>query len=85
MQASVVTEWYLLTAMSELWVMRIDPAFEGNRVTFTCLSGLILNRSNSSAYAYMGDGEWEPDSREVGCISEVHGTTGEYYIIPTNS
>ena len=40
-----------------------DPAFEGNRVTFTCLSGLILDGSNLSTC--MGNGEWEPDSREV--------------------
>ena len=29
-----------------------DPAFEGNRVTFTCLSGLILNGSNFN-YQYV--------------------------------
>ena len=60
-----------------------DPAFEGNRVIFTCLSGLMLNGSNSSTC--MGNGEWEPDPREVDCISEVHGTTGEYCVIAPNS
>ena len=57
-----------------------DPAFEGSRVAFTCLSGLILNGSNSSTY--MGNGEWEPDPKEVDCISKAHVTTGEYCIIP---
>ena len=56
-----------------------DPAFEGNRVTFTCPSGQILDGSNSSTC--MGNGEWEPDPKEVDCINEVHMTTSKYCII----
>ena len=50
-----------------------DRALEGDHITFTCPSGLVLNGSNSSMC--VGNGEWEPDPREVNCISEVHMTT----------
>ena len=72
MQASVIIQWYLLTVMSELW--DDDRALEGDHITFTCPSGLIHNGPNSSMC--MGNGEWEPDSREVYCISEFYITTG---------
>ena len=42
-----------------------DPALEGEVITFTCLSGSILTGPNSSTC--MGNGEWEPDPREVNC------------------
>ena len=45
-----------------------DPALEGENVTFTCLSGAILSRSNSSTC--MENGEWEPDPSEVECTHE---------------
>ena len=31
----------------------------GNKVTFTCLPGLVLTGCNTSRY--LGNGEWEPD------------------------
>ena len=42
-----------------------DPALEGENITFTCNNGLILVGPNSSTC--MGNGEWEPDPREVNC------------------
>ena len=42
-----------------------DPALEGDNITFTCPTGAILNGPNSSTC--MGNGEWEPDPREVNC------------------
>jgi hypothetical protein len=50
-----------------------DPALEGQLITFTCLPGQILNGSNS--FTCMGNGEWEPDPREVECTGGM-GTTG---------
>ena len=50
-----------------------DRALEGDHITFTCPSGLVLNGSNSSMC--VGNGEWEPDPREVNCISELYMTT----------
>ena len=49
----------------------VDPALEGQNITFVCPTGQILNGSNSSMC--MGNGEWEPDPREVECTSV--GTT----------
>ena len=43
----------------------VDPALEGQIITFTCPPGQILNGYTSSAC--MGNGEWEPDLREVQC------------------
>ena len=43
----------------------VDPALEGQTTTFTCSTGQILNGFNSSTC--MGNGEWEPDPREVEC------------------
>ena len=53
-----------------------DPALEGQNITFTCPPGQMLNGSNASSC--MGDGEWEPDPRKVGCtgISVSTATTG---------
>ena len=45
-----------------------DPALKGENITFTCLSGAILNGPNSSTC--IGNGEWEPDPREVECTHE---------------
>ena len=42
-----------------------DPALEGQIITFTCPPGHILNGCTSSTC--MGNGEWEPDPREVQC------------------
>jgi hypothetical protein len=47
----------------------VDPALEGQTITFTCPPGQIHNGSNSSIC--MGNGKWEPDPREV-----VHVCTG---------
>ena len=43
----------------------VDPALEGRTIMFVCPRGQILNGSNSSTC--MGNGEWEPDPREVEC------------------
>ena len=43
-----------------------DPALEGEVITFTCSFGLELNGPISSSC--IGNGEWEPDPREVNCI-----------------
>ena len=51
----------------------VDPALEGQTITFTCLPHQILNGSNLSTC--MGNGEWEPDPREVECTGGM-GTTG---------
>ena len=52
-----------------------DFALESDHITFTCPSGLIFNGSTTSTC--MGNGEWEPDPREVHCISinELYMTT----------
>ena len=42
-----------------------NVALEGDSVSFTCSSGLILTGPNSSICT--GNGEWEPDPREVAC------------------
>ena len=40
-------------------------ALEGDSISFTCSSGFLLTGPNSSTC--MGNGEWEPDPREVAC------------------
>ena len=51
----------------------VDPALEGQNITFTCPPRQILNGSNSSTC--MMNGEWEPDPREVECTGGM-GTIG---------
>jgi hypothetical protein len=46
----------------------VDPALEGQVITFTCTPGQTLNGSSRSTC--MGSGEWEPDPRDVECIGE---------------
>ena len=43
----------------------INPALEGQIITYACPPGQILNGSNMSTC--MRNGEWEPDPREVQC------------------
>ena len=43
-----------------------DPALEGENIIFSCRDGLTLIGSNSATC--IGNGEWEPDPREVECI-----------------
>jgi hypothetical protein len=45
----------------------VDPALEGQTITFTCPPGQILNGSNLSMC--MGNGEWEPDPIEGACTN----------------
>ena len=40
-----------------------DPALEGVNITFSCHGGLIGPNSATCT----GNGEWEPDPREVNC------------------
>ena len=42
-----------------------EPAIRGANLTFTCTSGLVLSGPNTSTC--MGNGEWEPDPREIEC------------------
>ena len=42
-----------------------SPAVEGEDVTFSCPSGLILSGSNTSTC--MRNGEWEPDPEGINC------------------
>ena len=42
-----------------------DLALEGTNITFNCRPGLALTGPNLSTC--MGNGEWEPDPREVRC------------------
>ena len=51
----------------------VDPALEGQNITFTCPPGQMLNGSNTSTC--MGNGEWEPDPGEVACTGPTV-TTG---------
>ena len=46
-----------------------DPALEGKNITLTCGYGLTLIGPNSSTC--MGNGEWEPEPREVNCIGGI--------------
>jgi hypothetical protein len=46
----------------------VDPALEGQAIMFICPRGQILNGSNSATC--MGNGEWEPDPREVECTGK---------------
>ena len=48
----------------------IDPAVEGSNITISCLSGRALNGANTATC--MGNGNWEPDPREVECKSETY-------------
>ena len=43
-----------------------DPPLEGTNITFSCPPELILTGPGTSTC--MGNGEWEPDPREVACI-----------------
>ena len=52
----------------------------GSTITFTCSPGFVLTGSNTSIC--MGNGEWEPDPREVECIS-ADTSTAVYMISST--
>ena len=63
----------MVLANNDIRVMDYEgPAIAGDYITFTCPSGLVLNGSNSSMC--VENGEWEPDPREVNCISELYMT-----------
>ena len=47
----------------------VDPALEGQNITFTCPPGQTLNGSNSSTC--IGNRTWEPDPRDVKCIGII--------------
>jgi hypothetical protein len=65
---------------SALAVGYIDPALEGQSITFICPRGQILNGANSSTC--MENGEWEPDPREIECTGSTV-TTGTPLTIGT--
>ena len=60
-----------------------DPALEGKNITFTCLSGGILNGPNSAAC--VGNGEWEPDPSEVACTRQLVAAGTTMPSMPQNS
>ena len=49
-----------------LAVNYVDPALEGQNITFSCPSGQMLNGSLHSSMC-MRNGKWEPDPQEIGC------------------
>ena len=51
----------------------VDPALEGQIITFTCPHGQILNGSNTSTC--MGNGIWEPDPGEITCTGTSVSTS----------
>ena len=55
----------------------IDPALEGQNITFTCPPGQMLNGSNASTC--MGNGVWEQDPGDVECT----GARGFITIVAT--
>ena len=62
-----------------------DPAQQGQNIIFTCHPGQVLNGSNTSTC--MGNGEWEPDPREVECTNGLETTSAitlgmTYYMTP---
>ena len=52
----------------------IDPAAEGATLSFVCPPQYVLNGSNTATC--MGNGEWEPDPREVECKGIMTYTIG---------
>ena len=54
---------------------------EGASVTFACPPGLMLSGPNTSTC--IGNGEWEPDPRDVECKSKlilvIHPAHESYY------
>ena len=54
-------------------------ALEGNIVSFSCSSGLVLTGPNSSIC--MRNGEWEPDPREVDCHKCRHYNNHQKIIV----
>ena len=42
-----------------------DPALEGTIVTFSCPPGMQFTGNNITTATCMGNGEWEPDPREL--------------------
>jgi hypothetical protein len=66
--------------ISALAVGYVDPALEGQTIMFICPRGQILNGSNTATC--MGNGEWEPDPREIECTGSTV-TTGTSLTIGT--
>ena len=62
-----------MKVINALAVGYVDPALEGQTIIFIYPHGQTLNGSNSSTC--MGNGEWEPDPREIECLGGM-GTTG---------
>jgi hypothetical protein len=46
-----------------------EPALEGMNITFLCPSNYLLMGTSMSTCA--GNGEWEPDPKDVECISNT--------------
>jgi hypothetical protein len=65
---------------SAIAVDYVDPALEGQIITFACSPGQIL--SGPSTSTCMGNAEWEPDPREVECTG-TPVTTGATLVTAT--
>ena len=48
-------------------------AVKGSNISFSCPPGLVLTGPNSSTC--LGNGEWEPDPRDVKCKGECDNNT----------
>ena len=48
----------------------IDPSVEGATLSFVCPPQYVLNGPNTTTC--MGNGDWEPDPREVECKGILH-------------
>ena len=54
-----------------------DPPVKETNATLNCLPGLVLRGPYISTC--MGNGEWEPDPREVECLGKVSCIYMYYY------
>ena len=48
----------------------MEPAIEGATLTFDCPPQFVLTGPNNTTC--MGNREWEPDPRKVGCKGRLH-------------
>ena len=56
-----------------------DPALEGTSVTLECSSPNLVHIGPNTTTC-MGNGEWEPDPREVNCIGKICHRDIKYYV-----
>ena len=54
-----------------------SPALEEENISFSCPPGWSITGPNTSTC--MGNGEWEPNFREVECKGQIGGNNDYYY------